>query len=293
MRLRPIRGRGRRAIPLADAVELRAQVRRTLAVRIVLGMLAAAALAGALVVSRQARPEQTHLFGGHQSGVLVVDLSASVGITPHARIGRAFRQLVGARSSFGLVFFSDVAYEALPPGTRWTELQPLLRFFTARPSRPRDERRVPRRPRRLGNNPWSGLRGGTRISTGLALAREILRRDGVTEAGVLLVSDLDNSPFDRSALARTLADYERESVPLRVLGLSPSRDDVEFFERVVGEHALVSTPELAPRSNGREAAVRTSAAFPAALVTAAVVLLLALAANEHWSARLRWKGGPA
>ena len=284
----------RRAIPLSDAVELRAQARRTLAVRVLLAALAAAALTGAILVSREAKGEPVQLFGGGDSGVVVVDLSASVGATPHPRIGRAFRQLVAARSSFGLVFFSDVAYEALPPGTRWTELRPLLRFFTRRPPPAPVGSGVPRRLERPAATPWTGLRGGTRISTGLALAREILRRDGATDAGVLLVSDLDDSLFDTSALTRTLAEYEREQIPLRVLGLSPSRDDQEFFERIVGEEAIVSSAELAPRREGRQAgALETSDAFPAALVAAALVLLLALAANEHWSVRLRWRGGAA
>ena len=290
MSLRPKLGARRRAIPLADTAELRAQAGRTLAVRVLLGALAAAALVGAVLVSRDARGEQTQLFAGHGSGVLVVDLSASVGATPHARIGRAFRQLVASRSSFGLVFFSDVAYEALPPGTRWTELRPLLRFFTRRP-RPASVGGRPRRFERPAPSPWTGLRGGTRISTGLALARQILRRDGARDAGVLLVSDLDDSLFDTSALTRTLSDYEREDIPLRVLGLSPSRDDQEFFERIIGKQAIVSSTELAPSREGREAnVVKASDAFPAALVAAALVLLLAVAANEHWSTRLRWRG---
>ncbi|MFN2470391.1 MAG: vWA domain-containing protein [Gaiellaceae bacterium] len=285
MTLRGNRG----AIPLADARSLRGQARRTVVVRAALGLLALAALASAIAVSRDANASETRLFAGRDSGVLVVDLSASIGAEPHARIGRALRRLLDAGSPFGLVFFSDVAYEALPPGMSAQELRPLLRFFTPRPRRP-DFRRRFRPARRPTENPWSALRGGTRISTGLALARRILRREGDASAGVLLVSDLDNSLFDNSALTRTLSLYRADGIPLRIVGLSPSRDDQRFFERVVGENALVSSVELAPRTDeGGAKRVAVAAAFPTALVAALLALLGLLAANEHWCARLRWR----
>ncbi len=285
----------RRTIPLADAAALRRQARRTVAVRAALAVLAVTALASAIFVARDAGSEQTTLFAGHESGVIVVDLSASIGATPHARIGRAFRQLVKARASFGLVLFSDVAYEAVPPGTRWPQLQALLRFFTPPRPPPRDRnlRFPPPRARQFLENPFAALRGGTRISTGLNLAQKALQRDGDKQSGVLLVSDLDNSLFDMPELTRTLGEYRRAGISLRVLGLSASREDAQFFERVVGKDALVQSVELAPRRGPDDpiTVVAGSTGFPTALAAASILLLLLLGANEQWCSRLRWRDG--
>jgi hypothetical protein len=281
-----------RAIPLVDAPSLHAQARRTLAVRIALGALLVSCLAVAVALSRTGRGQRETFFPGAKSSVLVIDGSASIGAAPHARIGRTLRKLVEAHSSFGLVFFSDTAYEAVPPGTRWSELEPLLRFFRPRQPTPRDEFGRPVRPRRRqAENPWTAIRGGTRISTGLLLARSILRREHDTHGdGVLLLSDLDNSLFDMPALTRTLTQYAAEGIRLRVIGLSPSRDDEAFFTRVLGPEAIVSSAELAPpRGGAPHSVVTAAAATPTGLVGVALVLLFLLGANEHWAARLRWR----
>ena len=48
--------------------------------------------------------------------------------------------------------------------------------------------------------PWAeNFRGGTKISTGLQLAREMLERHDQEERGALLISDLDNSLLDNPA----------------------------------------------------------------------------------------------
>jgi hypothetical protein len=98
------------------------------------------------------------------------------------------------------------------------------------------------------------------------------------------------------ALTRTLTQYAAEGIKLRVIGLGPSRDDEEFFARVLGPEALVSSAELAPPRDGATHSVATAAAAtPTGLVGTALVLLLLLGANEHWAARLRWRetGGSA
>src|SRR5205085_2797267 len=136
-------------------------------------------------------------------------VSGSIGPGQPGQMGRALRKLVEARSSFGLVFFSDTAYEALAPGTRWTEIQPLLRFFGERGTRS---------GARLRDNPWSPLRSGTYISTGLSLALDMVERQRSRDAGVLLISDLNNSLFDMAELTRTLARYAADHVPLRIIG---------------------------------------------------------------------------
>ena len=259
--------------------------------RIALAVLLVACLAAAVAVSRTASSTRKTFFSSDRSSVLVIDGSASIGAAPHARIGRAMRKLVEAHNSFGIVFFSDTAYEAVPPGTRWTELEPFLRFFGPRRPPRRDQFDRPiRERRRQPENPWGALRGGTKISTGLRLARSILRRERDTQNGVLLLSDLDNSLFDMPALTRTLTQYAADGIKLRVIGLSPADDDEEFFANVLGEDALVTSAELAPpRGSGGRTTVVSSAATPMNLVGAVLVLLFLLGANEHWSARLAWR----
>ena len=76
----------------------------------------------------------------------------------------AFKRLIADNASIGLVVFSDVPYELLPPGTPASELRPMLRLLV---------------PPRLGPpvNPWSiTFRAGTKVSAALQLARDMLRR---------------------------------------------------------------------------------------------------------------------
>src|SRR4029453_5626296 len=93
-------------------------------------------------------------------------------------------KLMRSGTPTGLVVFSDVAYELLPPGTPVRELQPLLRLLTPEGGH-------------LPRNPWNtSFTAGTRISTALDLARRMLRRDHVKDGSILLVSDLETAPTD-------------------------------------------------------------------------------------------------
>jgi von Willebrand factor type A domain len=271
-----------RAIPFADTSALAPQARRTLAVRVALGAALVACLVAALLVSRGSTIDRRTFFSAGKSSVVVIDVSGSIGPGPRGLIGRALRKLVDAHSSFGLVFFSDTAYEAVPLGTRWTEIQPLLRFFGERAGHA---------GARLAANPWSPLRGGTNISTGLSLALDIVERQHARNVGVLLISDLNNSLFDMPALTRTLARYSADHVPLRVIGLDPAREDEQYFTGVLGPHALVTSAELPPaRTTGTRSVASAALETPAGLTALALAVLLLLGANEHWSAGLRWRG---
>jgi hypothetical protein len=272
-------------IPLADAAQLRTQARRTLAVRAVLAGLAVGCLVAAILVSRDAGGTRRTFFTNARSSVVVIDTSGSIGPVARSLIGRTLRKLLAAHSSFGLVFFSDTAYEAVPPGTRWTELEPLLRYFEPPPED---------RSRRRQDTPWAEFRGGTRISTGLALARTILRQGHAGDAGVLLISDLNNSIFDAPALTQTLTQYVTDRIPLRVIGLQARARDEIIFQRLAGPSVIVRDAELpAARASGGGSLVTSSVGPSTALTLAALALLLVLGAYEHWSARLRWREEPA
>jgi len=306
-----------RAIPLSDLRELRLPLLRTAAVRFGLAAVLLALLAGAWLLVRQDDPAKSAaLIPGTEGGVIVLDLSASIGSTPHLRTANALRYVQQTRQSFGMVMFSDTAYEAVPPGTSFTEMAPFMRHFgrvrlypcIRRGSRPcpagsyevpqdtswEEYRRLVEEATRGGNrvNPWSGsFRSGTRISRGLETARDVLRRDESSGLGILLISDLDDSLFDVPQLTETLIRFKREKIPLKIVGLRPAPDDRELFRRVLGDDAFVTRPELQRK---REALTRqrrgdAGTDFPVALAGMAALILLLLALNEHLCGRLTWR----
>lgn len=306
-----------RAIPLADLRELRAPLLRTALIRFGLALALLTLLAAAFVIVRDDDSAgSAALIPGAEGGVIVLDLSASIGSTPHLRTANALRYVQQTRQTFGLVIFSDSAYELVPPGTPHTEMKSFMRYFGnvrlypcirrgSRPcpggsyevpedTSPTEYRRLVEEATRGGRrvNPWSGsFRSGTRISRGLETARTILEREGMAGLGILLISDLDDSLFDVPNLTQTLIRFERENVPLKVVGLRPAKDDRELFRRVLGDEAFVTRPELQRKREAlaREQRNGAGTAFPWALAGAAGLILLLLALNEHLCGRLTWR----
>src|SRR5438128_319822 len=116
--------------------------------------------------------------------------------------------------------------------------------------------------RRGATIPWQAtFRGGTRISDGLALARQLLARDHVTRGSVLLVSDLETAVSDVPALTRLLIDLRTSGVPLRIVGLAPLRDDLFFFRNILGADAFVE-PLAAAQSARASFVTRTHTRQP-------------------------------
>jgi hypothetical protein len=265
------------AIPLADAPALRARARTTLAVRTALASVAIAAAIAFLLIARH---PDTRTIGGlphDASTVVVLDVSASISTDTYSRIGGTLSALSRGDSRVGLVVYSDTAYEALPPGTPSADLRPLVRYFT-----------LPKQPQSgfaptFPPNPWtSTFTAGTRISAGLELAHTIAAAQRQRPA-VVLVSDLEDDPNDITRLATVLAAYHRDRIPVRIVGLNPSPQDVTLFGRLVGPGTTIAqAPTL------EEAPTHRVTAFPTALVILALIAAAALAAREWWSPRLEW-----
>jgi hypothetical protein len=276
------------AIPSPDLAALAAAARRTRLVRLALGLALVALVVAAFFLVRRLEVRQGGFLPVGSTDVIVVDLSTSVGSESNRRIARVLSEFVGSDEPAGLVLFSDSAYELVPPGTRGLELKPLLRFFTPRRLTPEERERL-RLEGRLERdsdflqNPWvSTFRGGTRISAGLQVARRMLRRDRVRHGAVLLVSDLDYSPFDLADLTETLVQFRRERLPIRVVPLFPSSPDREFFERLIGKDAIVEWNELRARGSARQAKQALEGSVPLALLTVGVLVVGLLALNELW-----------
>jgi hypothetical protein len=276
-------------IPIADAPALRRIARRTSAARLALALLLVLGLGACVWLAGDFRTRPSSYFAAGTGGIVVLDLSTSVDPARYRRVSRVLRSIVGTGQPVGLVTYSDTAYEMLPPGTRGDELRPLLRFFEP----PRGDPTRAQRTRGFGflESPWAGsFRGGTRISTGLRVAREMVERDGLAPATVVLVSDLDDSPFDLEPLTQEAIRYERAAIDLRIVPLFPGAEDRAFFENLAGRDAFVPNDELL-RNTALEERRSVIGGFPFLFVLAAAALLGLLALNEHVCARLGWRRG--
>lgn len=273
------------ALPLADAHTLRSAARRTTLVRLALAGLLIVLLAAAWVSSSRLDVAENAFLAPGTSGIVVLDLSSSTESSPSKNTVRFFRRLAASDAHAGLVLFSDVAYEALPANAKAHELGSIVRFF----DRPDLTRIVPFGARRLRDRrtPWSdAFRGGTRISTGLALARKMLQGVDSSRKEVVLISDLDDSLFDVPQLGRVLAQYRQEKLPLKVMATEGARRD--FFLRQLGASAFVDRASLRAGPRVEESGT-LSGTSPRTLIACTILVALALAANELWGARLEWR----
>jgi hypothetical protein len=265
------------SIPLADAPALRVPGRITAATRIALAAAAVGAVAVFLLVSRHPGTQTIVALPSDADTVLVLDVSASISSDTYSRIGGTLAALSRSGKRFGLVLFSDSAYEALPPGTPASALAPLVRYFTLQ--QPKVKGFAPTFP----PNPWqTTFSGGTRISAGMDLAHRIALAGG-RHSTVVLVSDLDDNPADLTRLVTVLLSYRRDGVPIRIVGLNPSPADIAFFRRLIEPSlVIVQAPTLT------QALPHDRTPFPWTLVALACLAAVVLAAREWWAPRLDW-----
>jgi hypothetical protein len=269
-------------IPLADARALAPLVRRTLVVRGMLALLAAGAVVAFLLLSRDPRTQTIVPLPSHADTVLVLDVSASISTGTYARIGSTLAALAHHGGRFGLVVFSDEAYEVLPPGTPSADLEPFVRYFTV------SRRGTPAYKETFPPNPWeSTFTAGTRISAGLELAHRIAISER-RRPTVVLVSDLNDNADDVTRLSSALLAYRRDRVPIRIVGLDPQPSDLAFFRRLIDpvSGAIVQAP-----LPGTGPPPRNRTPFPWALVALAGTAAAALAGYALWAPRLEWGRG--
>jgi len=262
-----------RAIPTSDARLLRRPRLRTGVVRATLVVLALALLGAAVASARTLEARSSELTPGGRSGVVVVDLSLSIVTRDYAQVRGVLERLIRAGNPMGLVVFSDTAYELLPPRTPARELQPVLRFFT-----PQGDR--------LPANPWTpSFQAGTRISSALDLAQDMIVRDGVSPASILLISDLESAPTDYTTLGKSLSRIRRSSTEMRIVPLSASSEARSLFGRILGEGAFVDAVE----PNAGEVPtldVSLRGELPVWLLLTGGLVLVVLAAHELLGGRL-------
>lgn len=262
----------RRPLPSSEPQRLERARRRTLVLRAALAIGLVALLALAFLEARSTDPRHAPLVPSGTTGMLVLDLSASV---YEDAFGQTIRKLASSGERTGVVVFSDAAYELLPPGSPARELLPLLRFFNASADSGAT----------LPVDPWADFRAGTRISEGLIVAHAALRREGTSDGSIVLVSDLEILPDEVVRLSEVAADLQRDGVRLRIVPLFPTAAKYARIEQIVGESAFLressaASPVAAPEGRSLRHAL------PWMFVLLAAGLVLLLAANEGLLARL-------
>jgi len=246
--------------------------RRTLALRLLFAGGAVVLLLGAVAVARDLDPRDRGLLPTGTTGVVVLDLSLSILDDQSGVVRRTLQTLVDSDARVGLVIFSDVPYELLPPGTPAKELRSVIRLLT-----PDGGGKVV--------SPWTEtFRSGTRISAALELARDMLVGDRVKDGSILLVSDLETAPDDVPATARVLRRIKGSGTPVRLLALAPSSDARTLFGGILGREAFAPLTEGPVRAPEPPEAHRRP--LPRVLLLLGVLFLVALAAHERFAGRL-------
>lgn len=266
------------AIELADFPAFRRAALQSRWLRSALAalVLAFAALAFA-VTPRRAVPAAPLLPRG-TSGIVVIDVSASISWDTYARIASTLDRLRRGGGSAGLVLFSDTAYQALPPGTPVAEIGRFERFFQV--SQPTQPGLQPQPP----TSPWTdSFSAGTRISTGLRLALDVVQREQLRKPLVLLISDLDDDATDLESVTSVALAYRRLGIPIKIVGLNAAPADAQYMQRLLPQGSSVVGATLPG-----ERAPGTQSGVPATVIVLAVLLALALAAYLVVTERLRW-----
>jgi hypothetical protein len=269
-------------IEIADFRSLARFARRSRSAQLTLAALVVVAAVLAVVLTpRRPSPAGGAILRPGGSAILVVDVSASISTDTYARIAATLDDVERQGGRAGLVLFSDTAYQALPPGTPVRELAGFQRFFVVAPQRQPGVAPAP------PPSPWtSSFSGGTRISSGLALALDVIKQRELRRPQVVLVSDLDDDTGDLESLTSVALAFRRLRVPVEVVGLNPSAEDESLVRRLIPPGSGVRSAHL---PGERRQAGRATVPVPVVLLV--IVLAVALAGLVVLTERLRWAGG--
>jgi hypothetical protein len=291
---RPIlsRRRDRPAIPSVDADALAPRSHRT---RLVLGVLALAAVAAAalLVPAAGEKPPAPAALQGGRGLMIVIDVSSSTLGFSKTIAGSLQTLSTDPSQRAGLVLASQSAYMALPPETPASALAGwarMIRLIDAQNHELAVRARLDRTPLpdpAPGDYPWVGVfTGGTRLSTGLGRALRGLREAGIGDGQIVLVSDLADAPDDLARVGAVLTRMREQGTTLRVVTVGRATRDPKAFADLGGSAFIMSAadsvfaPDHAMTVHERPAV--------GTFVALGIALALLLAAIEPWLP-LRWR----
>jgi len=281
VRLPSIHRRG--AAALADLGQIERPAGRTSLLRVALALALAGTLAVAVLDARSAGAGRAAVLPeGASTGVIVLDMSASISGPIYARVATTLKGVVAANQGIGLVMFSDTAYELLPPNSPPTALSQFIPFFV--PTTYSHGNPI------FAQSPWSQFSGGTRMSSGLVTAQRALRAAGVTHGSILIISDLDDSAGDQPVLVNEAFALKRAHIPVRIVPLFADPSNKRFFATLFGKGAFVSPSAF--RHTAKQHQESIAATEPWALLALGFLLVLLLAGNERLNGRLSI-GAPA
>lgn len=284
MTLLPLSSLRRRGpVRLAELPELRPAALRTSALRVALALALAGTLVALVHVARAAGSGRAAVFPqGTNTGVVALDMSASISGPVYQRVAATLRGIVAANQSIGLVMFSDTAYSLLPPNSPPSALLQFIPYFT--PVRYYGGAPV------FAQTPWNNFSGGTRVASGLIEARHALARAHIRHGAILIVSDLDDASADQSALYAEALRLRSAHIVVRIVPLFASQVNINYFAAVFGDNVFVD-PSVFTHTAKRHAQA-VAGAEPWTLLALGVLLVLLLAGNEQWNGRLT-VGAPA
>jgi von Willebrand factor type A domain len=266
------------AVALADLGELHPRAQRTGIVRIILALALLGTLALLFGAARSAGAGRAAVFPeGTNTGVVALDMSASIAGPVYARVATTLRGIVNANQSIGLVMFSDTAYELLPPNSPPGALLQFIPFFT--PLRFYGGTPI------FGSSPWDTFMGGTRVASGLEMARKALLRAKVQQGAILLVSDLDDASSDEGLLTAEALRLRAEHILVRIVPLFAAAVDIHFFKALFGQDVMVDPSVFTHTAKRHAESIAAPAPWSVLLLGALLVALLA--GNERWNSRLQ------
>jgi hypothetical protein len=275
----------RDAIPLANLTPFLRPARRTRILRLGLAAALVAAVVAAFASGTQATGRR--FLPSSTVGIVVLDISSSIKPSTYDLIRDELLSLANTNERFGVVLFSDQAYEALPPGTPARELRPFVRFFDRRRPFQYDKSGIP-----LPRSPWEQwFSAGTSISSGLFLAAELLQSAHVVRGDVVLISDLVDDPSDYNRVTDALALYSERSIPLSIVALDPPRENRQVFEQLLGEKGVI-TDAVLPKGRAGRGELTVEAPFPKRLALFVALAIVLLGIEAYWAEPLRWRRAP-
>jgi hypothetical protein len=270
----------RQSFLLADRASFENAARRTRIVRVTLAVLLLTTIVAAFLVAP--RKPGRRFLPADTTGIVVLDVSSSVKPSTYYRIEQTLATIAATQSRLGLVLFSDVAYEAFPPGTAAAELKPLLRFFAPPTGK------VGAAESELARSPWDQwFSAGTKISNGLLLALRMLDEQHAKRASVMLISDLADDPTDLTRLTDAVLAFQDRKIPLEIVALEPTPANADFFRRLLGDEAIFQEADLPTDAQAR-GQLELTGTFSIGLALFALLSIALLTVNEWWAAPLRW-----
>ena len=263
-----------RAFPSAETVPLRRVARRTTIIRLGLALALVAALALAFLAARDSDVRHAPLVPSGTTGVVVLDLSASV---YEAAFGSTLQKMARQGERAGLVVFSDSATRYCRRGR--PAASSCRSSASSGPTRTARPAASPPTPGRTSEP----ARASPRV---LAEAHASLVYAGAKKGSILIVSDLEILPDEVARLGHVIADVRRDGIDVRILAVNPSAEKRQLMEEILGKDAFLKekAEEAAPKAAPEKESLGLAAPWIFMLAAGLVVVLLA--ANERLLARL-------